>query len=59
MGQKVPCVQSTTKYDGAYDCETNKERAASLNSPLNGDVREIRHLIKVNKTFLIAYLVIK
>ncbi|XP_018301721.1 centrosomin isoform X4 [Mycetomoellerius zeteki] len=46
MGQKVPCVQSTTKYDGAYDCETNKERAASLNSPLNGDVREIRHLIK-------------
>ncbi|XP_018044859.1 PREDICTED: centrosomin isoform X5 [Atta colombica] len=46
MGQKVSCVQSTTKYDGAYDCESNKERAASLNSSLNRDAREIRHLIK-------------
>ncbi|XP_018373498.1 PREDICTED: centrosomin isoform X5 [Trachymyrmex cornetzi] len=46
MGQKVSCVQSATKYDGAYDYESNKERAASLNSSLNGDTREIRHLIK-------------
>ncbi|XP_018351715.1 PREDICTED: centrosomin isoform X2 [Trachymyrmex septentrionalis] len=46
MGQKVSCVQSAPKYDGAYDCESNKERAASLNSSLNGDAREIRHLIK-------------
>ena len=56
MGQKVSCVQSAPKYDGAYDCESNKERAASLNSSLNGDAREIRHLIKVNKTFFIVLL---
>lgn len=54
MGQKVSCVQSTLKHDGAYDCESNKERAASLSSPLNGDARELRHLVKVNRMFLIA-----
>ncbi|XP_018397597.1 PREDICTED: centrosomin isoform X2 [Cyphomyrmex costatus] len=46
MGHKTSCVQSTTKCDGAYDYESNKERAASLNSPLNEDAREIRHLLK-------------
>ncbi|KAL0115738.1 hypothetical protein PUN28_010934 [Cardiocondyla obscurior] len=49
MGQKVPCVQSTTKYDDSFDSEWNKELVAanSLSSPLeNGNSKEIRHLIK-------------
>jgi len=54
MGQKISCIQGTTKHNGAYDCESNKERAASLSSPLSGDAREISHLIQVNKMFFIA-----
>lgn len=52
MGQKVSCVQNTTKHDGLYDCESDKERATSLNSPLRRDSKELRHLIKVNKIFI-------
>lgn len=51
VGQKVPCVESPTKHDGLYDCESSKERAMSLSSPLGGDSKEIRNLIKVNKIF--------
>lgn len=56
MGQKKSCVQNTTKLNGTYDYESSKERAVSLSSPLGGDAKEIKHLIKVNKMFLIYYL---
>ncbi|XP_077255106.1 phosphodiesterase 4D interacting protein centrosomin isoform X4 [Temnothorax americanus] len=45
-GQKVSYVQSTTKHDGSYDCESSKERATSLSSPLGRDSKELKHLIK-------------
>ncbi|XP_011861799.1 PREDICTED: centrosomin isoform X2 [Vollenhovia emeryi] len=45
-GQKVSYVQSTARHDGSYDCKSNKERGMSLSSPLGGDSKEIRHLIK-------------
>ncbi|XP_050453761.1 CDK5 regulatory subunit-associated protein 2 isoform X4 [Cataglyphis hispanica] len=39
--------QNKTKYDGANDRESStKENSASLNSPLGGDGKEIRQLIK-------------
>lgn len=39
--------QNKTKYDGAYDHESStRENSASLNSPLGGDGKEIRQLIK-------------
>lgn len=45
--------QNKTKYDGAYDRESStKENSASLSSPLGGDGKEIRQLIKVNKISL-------
>ncbi|XP_024871889.1 centrosomin isoform X1 [Temnothorax curvispinosus] len=45
-GQKVSYVQSTTKHDGSYDCESSKERATSLSSPLGRDSKELKNLIK-------------
>ncbi|XP_070158297.1 centrosomin isoform X4 [Polyergus mexicanus] len=39
--------QNKTKYDGAYDHESStRENSASLNSPLGGDGKEFRQLIK-------------
>lgn len=49
--------QNKTKYDGAYDRESStKENSAS--SPLGGDGKEIRQLIKVNKISLSFLLLI-
>nr|XP_012226456.1 PREDICTED: centrosomin isoform X2 [Linepithema humile] len=45
MGQRISCIQNATKNDGAYDCESSKEKTAS--SLVAGDTRELRQLVKV------------
>ncbi|XP_029157354.1 centrosomin isoform X2 [Nylanderia fulva] len=45
MGQKQQSYIQNTRCEGAYESNI-KEKAASLNSPLGGDGKEIRQLIK-------------
>ena len=55
MGQKMTCVQGMTKRGNTcLDWEPNRERSTRVKSPvqtLNGEIRDIRDLIKVRGNF--------